>query len=161
MRSLPYLSIVAVAFLLTGTGWALAAETASATVTINAQFASRTSLTVSTELLQFDVARTDRPALAVVDFATAARTQAGAEVVLSVEPLHSAEGPGGAADIESSITFTGEGDGTLGGTIAAAGATPAGRWIGSGVRNGRLLFSLRAAAPGTYTVAMRFVLSAP
>jgi hypothetical protein len=161
MRSLPYLSIVAVAFLLTGTGRALAAETASATVTVNARFASRTSLTVSTEMLQFDVARPDRPALAVVDFAAAARTQAGSEVVLSVEPLHSADGPGGAADVESSITFAGEGDGTLGGAIATAGTTPVGRWIGSGVRNGRLTFSLRGAAPGTYTVTMRFVLSAP
>jgi hypothetical protein len=161
MRSLPYLPIAAFALLLTGTDNALAAETANATVVVNAQFSSRTSLRVSAELLQFDVARPDQPALAVVDFSAAARTQAGAEVVLSVEPVRGAEGPGGAADVESSITFTGEGDGALGGTVATAGGTLAGRWIGSGLRNGRLLFSLRAAAPGTYTVAMRFVLSAP
>ncbi len=161
MRSLPYFSIAAFAFVVAGVDQALAAETASATVTVSAQFASRTSLTVSTERLRFDVARPDQPALAAVDFAAAARTQAGAEVVLSVEPVRPADGPGGAADVESSITFTGEGEGTLGGTIATSSATPAGRWIGSGAHNGRLLFSLRAAAPGTYTLAMRFVLSAP
>jgi hypothetical protein len=161
MRSLPYLSIAAFALFVAGTDRALAAETASAAVAVSAQFASRTSLTVSTERLQFDVAQPDQPALAAVDFTAAARTQAGAEIVLSVEPLRPNDGPGGAADVESSLTFAGEGNGTLAGTVATAGATPAGRWTGSGVRTGRLLFSLRAGAPGTYAVTLRFVLSAP
>ncbi len=161
MRSLPYSSTVALAVLLAGSRGATAADTANASVVVNAQFSSRTSLKVSTELLQFDVARPDQPALAAIDFLAAARTQAGAEVVLSVEPLRGLEDPGGAAGVESSMTFAGEGDGTLGGVVASAGPTVAGQWVGSGRRAGRLLFSLRAGATGAYTVPIRFVLSAP
>lgn len=162
MRSLPYVRIVTFAALVLAPGTALlAADTANGAIVVNAQFSSRTSLKVSTQILQFDVAAPDQTATAAVDFSAAARTQAGAEVVLSVEPVRSVEGPGGAADVESSMTFAGEGDGTLGGVISAAGPTVAGRWIGSGLRSGRLLFALRAAASGTYTIPMRFILSAP
>jgi hypothetical protein len=37
----------------------------------------------------------------------------------------------------------------------------AGRWIGSGLRTGRLTFALRSAVAGTYSLPVRFVLSAP
>jgi hypothetical protein len=49
----------------------------------------------------------------------------------------------------------------MAGTLAGAGAVVAGRWVGSGLRTGRLVFSLRAASGGTYTLPLRFVLSAP
>lgn len=162
MRSLPFFRFVTLAAFLVGPSTALfAADTANGTVVVNAQFSSRTSLRVSAELLQFEVATPNQPAIAAVDFSAGARTQAGAEVVLSVEPVRGVEGPGGAADVEASLSFSGEGDGTLGGVLAAGGPTVAGRWVGSGLRNGRLLFALRTAASGTYTVPMRFVLSAP
>ena len=160
MRSLLSLSLMSVVVLVPGAQPASAGDTATAAIVVHATFSSRTSLKVSTELLRFDVARPDSDAAAAVDFSAAARTQPGAEVVLSVEPLRVVEGPGGAADVESSMTFAGEGDGLLAGVVAA-GPTIAGRWTGSGLRTGRVVFSMRAAAAGTYTVPVRFVLSAP
>jgi hypothetical protein len=81
--------------------------------------------------------------------------------MLSVEPLRDVEGPGGAADVESSVTFEGEGEGTMAGRLTTAKPVVAGRWIGNGRRNGRLIFALRAAARGSYVLPLRFVLSAP
>jgi hypothetical protein len=162
MRLLPLFRFATLAAFLLGPSAALfAADTATAAVIVNAQFSSRTSLKVSTEILQFDVATPDQPATAAVEFSAGARTPAGAEVVLSVERVRGVEGPGGAADVDASLTFSGESDGTLGGAVATGGPTVAGRWIGSGIRNGRLVFELRASASGRYTVPMRFVLSAP
>jgi hypothetical protein len=37
----------------------------------------------------------------------------------------------------------------------------AGQWAGSGVRRGRLVFTLHAASAGAFNVPIRFVLSAP
>lgn len=161
MRSLP---LLATAFVISLASLASASDRATGTVTVLAQFNSRTSLKVSTQLLQFDVAAPGQPATAVVDFSAGARTRSGNDVVLSVEPARGVEGPGGAADVESSLTFAGEGDATMAGHVGPAGpAGPsiAGRWNGSGLRTGRLVFSLRAGASGTYTVPMRFVLSTP
>lgn len=138
-----------------------ASERATQTVAASAQFNTRTSLIVSTDTLRFDVPTAGTPAVIDVDFVAAARTRADGEVVLTVEPLRTIEGPGGAADIEASVAFAGEGAGTLAGLIAPSSAAAAGRWTGSGRRTGRLRFSLRAGAPGAYTLPVRFVLSAP
>lgn len=140
---------------------AIASDTATGVVVVSANFSSRTSLRVSTELLQFDVAAPGQPATALVEFSAAARTSSGAEVVLSVEPVRAIEGPGGAGDVESAVTFAGEGEGTTAGALATNSTAVAGRWIGSGRRTGRLVFSLRAGVSGTYAVPVRFVLSAP
>jgi hypothetical protein len=140
---------------------AAAAETATGSVTVTAQFGSRTSLKVSTQVLQFDVARPGDPATAVVEFSAGARTRDGGEVVLSVEPMRAIDGPGGAADVDAALTFAGDGAGTLSGALDAAATSVAGRWSGSGLRSGRLVFALRASAPGTYTVPVRFVLTTP
>jgi hypothetical protein len=138
-----------------------AADQATASVVVMAQFSSRTSLKVSARLLQFDVASPSQAASAAVEFSAGARTDSGAEVMLSVEPERAVDGPGGAADVETSLTFTGEGQGTLAGSIASHGPTIAGRWSGSGIRTGRLIFSLRAATAGSYTLPVRFILSTP
>ena len=71
------------------------------------------------------------------------------------------DGPGGPGNLEPSVSFAGEGAGSLGGELSSAGATVAGRWTGSGHRHGRIVFALNAAEPGVYTVPVRFVLSAP
>ena len=63
-----------------------AAETACGSVTVVATFSSRTTLQVSSDLLQFDVISADTPATAAVDFLAAARTHAGGPVMLSIEP---------------------------------------------------------------------------
>jgi hypothetical protein len=152
--------IVALAVLLAPRG-AAASESATATVTVTANFASRTSLKVSTELLQFEIGAPPGEAIAVVEFAAGARTHHGGEVVLTVEPMRATEGPGGAADVETSVRFAGEGEGTLSGALHPMSPTLAGRWIGSGRRTGRLTFALRARVAGSYRLPVRFVLSTP
>ena len=156
------LATVALVFALTFTGLAPVgvADQTGASVVVQAQFSSRTSLKVSAQALQFNVIDPGGPARAVVDFSAGARTTSGSEVVLSVESERAIDGPGGAADVETSVSITGEGGGTTG-QVTMQGSTVAGRWSGSGLRAGRLIFSLRAAASGTYSLPLRFVLSAP
>jgi hypothetical protein len=132
---------------------AAAADTATANVVVSVQFSSRTSLRVSGDLLQFDVAATGAAATAAIDFSAAARTHASAEVLLSVEPTRGADG--------TALTFAGEGNGTVDGALSALAPTVAARWTGSGVRNGRLVFALTGGAAGRYVVPLRFVLTAP
>ena len=131
------------------------AESTTSTVAVVAGFGTRTSLTVSGEILQFAVTDPDGPAADVIEFSAGARTQVGAEVLLTVERL-----PGPDCPDEAAVTFRGEGPGTVAGTLGAAGPTPVARWTGSGLRQGRLTFLLRAGA-GTYNLPIRFVLSAP
>lgn len=144
-----------------GTAPAAVSETASAIVTVTATFATRTSLDVSTELLQFETHQPGQAPTASVDFAAKARTGPASEVLLSVEALRSVDDSGGAAGGETSVTFEGEGEGTLRGHIASARPAVAGRWVGSGRRSGRLVFALRGDAPGSHILPVRFVLSAP
>jgi hypothetical protein len=82
-------------------------------------------------------------------------------VVLSVEPLRAFDGPGGAADVVTAVSFSGVGEGTTSGALVQSQPSIAGRWTGSGLRTGTLVFVLRAAAPGTYLLPVRFVLSTP
>jgi hypothetical protein len=161
MRSLPIFVGLVAASVLAAASTVSAADRAAASVVVSAQFSSRTSLKVSTDLLHFDVAEPDRPATATVDFAAGARTQAGAEVLLSIEQRRAVQGPGGPSDLESSVSFAGEGAGTLDGALVATAPAVAGRWIGSGLRQGRLVFALRAGASGNYILPVRFILSAP
>ena len=161
MRCLRLLGLLA-ALAIVATTTVLSAEaTDSKSVTITAMFGSRTSLKVSSQLLQFDVTEPGRDAIATVDFSAGARTRQGEEVVLTVEPMRAIDGPGGAADVETALTFTGQGDGTLSGTLDPIAPTVAGRWHGSGLRTGRVTFALRVNAAGTYQVPVRFVLSTP
>lgn len=140
---------------------ASAEQTATQRVQARVQFESRTSLTVSSSVLQFNHAGPESPSVVTVDFTARARTHAGGEVVLTVEALRAIEGPGGSADVETDVSFTGEGQGTLAGALSDGAASVVGRWAGSGSRSGRLEFSLRAAAAGSYNVPLRFVLTAP
>jgi hypothetical protein len=142
-------------------GVCLADAAANASVVVTAQFGSRTALKVSTELLRFDVTTADRPAVAVVEFSAAARTRQGGEVVLTVERAGTLSGPGGAADVETSLTVSMAGDGGSAGALDPSAQVVAGRWVGSGKRAGQLAFSLRSPVPGAFTVPVRFVLSAP
>ena len=139
---------------------ASAEDVARASVHVNVQVAARTSLKVSSELLQFDVTRPGAPATAAIDFSAGART-AGGDIVLSVEPLRGIDGPGGAADVETALTVAGQGEGLVSGHVDPARPTVVGRWNGSGLRTGRMVFTLRAHAAGSYAMPVRFVLSAP
>lgn len=134
------------------------AETISTTVAVVAEFSTVTSLRVSSQTLQFAAAQPDLPAVAVVDFVAGARTRQGGEVMLSVEPMTGLVPDEGSSDV--AVTFTGQGAGLLSGTLASTGSTPVARWTGSGLRTGRLTFSLPQTA-GAPTLPVRFVLSAP
>jgi hypothetical protein len=130
-------------------------------LTLLVQVQGRTRLTVSTRVLHFDVVNPGVPAVATLDFVAASRTRTDSEVVLTVEPQTWLDGPGGAADVETEVSFTGEGEGALSGRLAASTPVAAGRWTGSGRRTGRLSFNLRAGAEGAYVMPVRLVLSAP
>jgi hypothetical protein len=160
VRLLPTLfcATIAIAGAVTETS---ASDRATAAVVVNAQFSARTSLKVSTRLLQFSVADPSQSATAAIDFSAGARTSSGSEVVLSIEAESAVDGPGGAADVETSVSFTGEGQGTLSGPMDTQAPAVAGRWSGSGRRTGRLVFSLRAGASGSYSLPVRLVLSTP
>lgn len=140
---------------------AAAEDVASKNVTVNVHLATRTSLKVSSHVLRFDVAQSGGTATAALEFTAGARMPAGSDVVLSVEPMRAIDGPGGAADVESDLSFAGEGQGLLAGPVAAAQSTVVGRWQGSGLREGRVIFTLRANAAGTYSLPVRVVLSTP
>ena len=133
------------------------AETISTTVAVVAEFSTVTSLRVSSQTLRFAATQPDLPAVAVVDFVAGARTRQGGEVMLSVEPMTGLV-PDEGSDV--AVTFTGQGTGLLSGTLASTGSTPVARWTGSGLRTGRLTFSLPQTA-GAPTLPVRFVLSAP
>lgn len=159
MRSRLLLTVLALA---TCAHTAAAEDVTSAHVTVNVTVATRTSLKVSARLLQFDVAEPGGIGTAAIDFAAGARLPAGSDVVLTIEPLRGIDGPGGAADVESDLSFTGEGGGMLaGGSIDTGRGTVVGRWQGSGLREGRLVFTLRASAAGVYSLPLRVVLSTP
>jgi hypothetical protein len=124
----------------------------------------QTSLYVSTPLLRFDVpaAGTLDRRQTTVEFTAAARTARAGEVVVTVEPAGPMEGPGGAADVEDAVSFSGDSDGTLSGVVTPGGMQVAARWTGSGVRHGRLVFTLsRSAQAGSYVLPVRFLLITP
>ena len=140
---------------------ASAEEIATRSVTVNVNLATRTSLTVSSRVLQFAVTGSGDAATTALEFTAGARTAATGDVLLTVEPVRGMEGPGGAADADADLSFAGEGDGMQAGPVALSQSTTVARWQGSGLRAGRIVFTLRANAPGHYTLPVRVVLSAP
>ena len=145
---------------LAGPAVAGASESVTASVAVTAQFSSRTSFKVSSDMLRFEVTDQTGIATAAVDFTAAALTQAGGEVTLSVDAGDATERPATAGH-DPDMTVSGTTAGTTAGAIVHRSPSVAARWIGSGVRAGRLIFTLRAATVGRYTVPVHFVLSAP
>ena len=160
MRAAVPVTLFATVVLLALPAIASASNEATASVTVSAQFASRTSLQVSAHVMRFEVVDPLQPAVASVEFSAGARTSLAEEVVLSFEP-GALVTPLGAADVDTAIHFSGEGDGVSSGGIETGNPTVAGRWIGSGKRNGRLVFSLRSDARGEYSMPVTFSLSTP
>jgi hypothetical protein len=150
--------VAVLAGLATAAGTAPAtAEIVTVSVPVTVTVCSRTSLKVSSDTLRFDAGAAGADASASVDFSAAGRTARDGELVLSVEPLGGGDRPGGGEP----ITFVGSGEGTRSGALRPDSPTVAARWIGSGLRTGTLTFSWRPAAPGSYAVPLRFVLSTP
>lgn len=138
-----------------------AAQTSTGVATVTATFAPRTAFRAAASSLEFHVITPDQPAMASVDFVASARTWAGAEVRLLVEPAGAVSGPGGAADVETRLVLESGGDGVVPGDVPLSGRSTAARWTGSGRRSGRLVFSLRASAPGRYAIPLTFLVSVP
>jgi hypothetical protein len=84
-------------------------------------------------------------------------------VLLTVEPLTSIGAlSGGPSETGTSVEFQGTGDGALSGVLSAGTPDAAARWVGSGVRTGRLTFVVRGlAARQGATIPLRFLLTAP
>src|SRR5688572_913635 len=96
-----------------------ASERVSVTIAATAELSSRTALTVSTDVLRFDVTASGFPAVMSVEFSAGARTGAGGEVVLTVEPVRQVEGPGGSGGAGNSVAVAGDGQGTPAGLLRA------------------------------------------
>ena len=141
-------SAAAVAFavvILTGApsaGQQIATQSVSATVS----FAPRTALTVSTRTLHFVVTDALTPATASVEFSAAARTLADGTVTLMADAADSVGLPSGV-----SLEIVSGPEGVVPGALSSQQPSLAGRWTGSGVRNGRITFQLRAQ-PGSYDI---------
>ncbi len=120
---------------------------------------SHTDLRVSTSELRFEVIDRTNPPEIPVDYSAAARTRQDGEVVLTVESLgvrtsENVPAPG--------LVVAYGGVGLKEGTLAVAGPRVVGTWTGSGVRPGRVIFSLLGATkPGVYLLSLKFNLSAP
>jgi hypothetical protein len=134
-------------------------DSATATLRMSIDVRSRTSLHVSTQVLQFHVTGPGVPATAVIDFSASSRTREGGEVLLAMDVMRGTpadmHGPG---DL---LTFRGHGEGLTAGALNGPGTAIVGRWMGSGRRSGRVSFALRARRAGTYTLPVRLVLSCP
>jgi hypothetical protein len=137
------------------------AQSGVGTATVRATFEQRSAVRASTPVLQFNVVDPAEPALASVEFTASARTSSGAEVLLVLEPIGTVRGPGGAADVETRLALEGGTGGVLAGDVPSSSPLTAARWTGSGQRGGRLVFSLRASAPGQYSVPISLAVSVP
>ena len=131
---------------------------ASRTVLATATFAPRPTLTVSSRVLQFRLEPGATEAEATVEFTAAMRARPGDEVVLTIEAAKAIQGPAGAADVDAVLTFTGQGAGVETAALDTNRAVVAARWFGGGQRRGRLVFTLRASAPGVYTMPVTYLL---
>src|SRR5918911_2753850 len=110
MRTLFFVTAVSI---VVGSAQPSAAAETSARVLVNAEMGSRTSLSVSTDVLKFDVVDPTQPATIVVTFSARARTARAAEVLLSVESVDALESSTGIPCPDLSVNFAGVGEGTL------------------------------------------------
>ena len=123
---------------------------------------ARPRSTCRRELLQFDVTRSGQPAIVAVDFSAAsAHADRRRRWCCRSRPRARSKARG-RADVESSLTFSGEGDGTLAGT-GPPGRTPRRRPVDGQRPSEPAAWSSRFArrATGSYTMPVRFVLSTP
>ena len=134
----------------------VSAQQATQSVTATATFGPWTSLQVSTQVLRFHVTDASTPAEVQVDFAAGARTRNGGEVVLLVQVMDPERLRRETGD--HALTIAAGTEGTIAGPVAHAAPATAARWIGGGLRTGRVTFRLQAA-PGQYEIPVRFLLN--
>ena len=138
-----------------------AAESVVRSLAIQAEVSTRTSLKVSTNMLDVDVVNPALPAVGAIEFSAGARTEASGEVLLILEPLVSifvANEPGPASALN---VANADADHETAIDVSTPGPKIARRWVGSGLRRGTLHVSLRAPRAGRYQVPLRMLLVAP
>lgn len=169
LRSARPLSVALVAALVAATlcGSLGASDQSMAITRFQATIRTSTSLRVSNHLLVIEPRQGagEAPLMAgAIEFRAAARTASDGEVILTVEslaPMSSLTG-GGAGDSATTIAFEGSGDGAQSGALSHARPETAARWVGSGLRTGRLTFTVRGpVSPHGATLPLRFLLAAP
>ena len=156
----PWLSLVVVALCCGVAPYRALAESVPVSVTVTAQFSSRTSLHVPTHSLQFDIVHPAEPAVASVMFTAGARTVADAPVLLLFEMTDEIRDIDGRLHGDTTVTLINRDDG-MSAELTPRTPTIARRWIGSGLRTGYLMFALRTGTAGRYRVPIRVTLTAP
>jgi hypothetical protein len=124
------------------------------TLVLNVSFAPRSSLTVSTPRLRFDVAEDGTVGDAVVDYRVAARTRRDGGVLLTVAS-------NGGVEAENGVSTTGLtvlcGADAGGPALSAGQSRIVARWRDSGLREGTIRCRLvGTAAPGRYSLPVTF-----
>jgi hypothetical protein len=149
-------------------GGVLSASDQSIALTrFQATIRTSTSLQVSNHMLVIAPrpGKDERPlAAGSIEFRAAARTASDGEVILTVEPLApiASISGGGAGESATTIAFEGSGDGAQSGALVDARPETAARWVGSGLRTGRLTFTVRGpVSPSGAVLPLRFLLAAP
>lgn len=127
-------------------------------VLLTAHVGAASSLRVSAEQVVFTVLPGQESAIGTIEYLALVRTGRDAEVVLVLESVAGIEFAGGAADVETEVSFD-CGGGPRG--LAPGAPTLAARWVGSGSRSGQIALTLRAPVAGTYVVPLRLQLVAP
>jgi hypothetical protein len=143
-------AIALAAMLLTAPSTA-AQQTTTQSLSATVAFAPRSSLSVSTRTLHFVVTDAATPAIATVEISAAARTSTDGVVTLVFETEGLAGQPGAGLEIVAGAA------GAVLGKVPSQQPVVGGRWVGSGARDGRLTFQLRAQ-PGTYDIPVAFQL---
>ncbi|MCX6546275.1 MAG: hypothetical protein NTV05_17925 [Acidobacteria bacterium] len=142
-----------------------ASEGATTLVRFKSDVSASTSLRVSSSVLRIGPqtgSGADAVVIGTIDYRAAARTRSDGEVVLTVEAQADLTALPGPATGESVIEFEGVGFGARDGVLRPDVPEVAGRWVGSGVRTGQLIFTLRGSAAATgMAVPLRFVISLP
>ena len=118
-----------------------ASGTASASLPVSVTFAPRLSLQVSTRVLTFHVTGSS-PVEASMELSAGVRIASGSAVELVADV--DAQAPG-------TLTIVAGPEGTIPVSLTAGASTVVAKWVGGGLRTGRLTFRLDAA-PGVYSI---------
>lgn len=133
--------------------FASAPQQVTQSVTATVTFGPRITLQVSTQVLRFHVTDSSASAETSVIFAVGARALKGGDVRLIVE-IADPPAAGGARGYALSVV--GGSDGVTTGALTHDAPTVVARWVGGGLRTGRVTFRLEAA-PGDYEIPLRYL----
>lgn len=142
---------------------AAAAQQSARSLVIGATVANASSLRLSSSALHVGSVEGGRVVVVgTIVFDASARTRTTGEVILTVEALRDPDTlTGGPSGDDVVVEYGGSSDGVVPGVLST-GPQVAGRWTGSGVRHGQLVFTLRSQSPTVGgTIPLRFVLATP